>query len=97
MTDAFSKASHGSPLGGLKAQPAWHPTSLACGDPAASAIPTTTSCVGGPTTFEQLKPLFAQMSPSELKKTADWLVPDASETAIRCRMWDIKNGTEQHM
>jgi len=84
MTDAFSKASHGSPLGGLKAQPA-------------SAIPTTTSCVGGPTTFEQLKPLFAQMSPSELKKTADWLVPDASETAIRCRMWDIKNGTEQHM
>jgi len=47
--------------------------------------------------FEELQPLFHQMSPGELRKTADWLVPDASEVAIRCRMWDINNGTEQHM
>ena len=49
------------------------------------------------TTFEDLKPLFHQMSHSELQKTADWLVPDASDIAILTRAWDIKNHTERHM
>ena len=49
------------------------------------------------TTFEDLKPLFHQMSPNELQKTADWLVPDASDIAIMARAWDIKNHTERHM
>ena len=47
------------------------------------------------TTFEDLKPLFHQMSHSELQKTADWLVPDASDVAILTRAWDIKNHTER--
>ena len=84
MTDAFSKASHGSPLGGLKAQPA-------------SAIPTTTSCVGGPTTFEQLKPLFRQMSPYQLQLTANHLIPHATDLeALTCRKFDLVNQTERH-
>ena len=49
------------------------------------------------TTFEDLKPLFHQMSHDELQKTADWLVPDASDIAILTRAWDIKNHTERHM
>ncbi|MBQ7648991.1 MAG: hypothetical protein IJS92_07970 [Paludibacteraceae bacterium] len=49
------------------------------------------------TTFEDLKPLFREMSPYELQKTADWLVPDASDVAILARAWDIKNHTERHM
>ena len=49
------------------------------------------------TTFEDLKPLFHQMSPYELRKTADWLVPNASDIAIQTRAWDIKNHTERHM
>ena len=48
-------------------------------------------------TFEDLKPLFHQMSPYELRKTADWLVPNASDIAIQTRAWDIKNHTEKHM
>ena len=48
---AFGKASRGSPLCGLKAQPAWHPTAQACGDLAASALPKTSAslaCFGDP-------------------------------------------------
>ena len=47
--------------------------------------------------FEELKPLFDQMSLSELRKTADWLVPDASDIAVLTRAWAIRNHTEQHM
>ena len=47
-------------------------------------------------TFEEIKPLFHEMSLVELQKTADWLVPDASEIAIRTRLWDIENETVKH-
>ena len=49
------------------------------------------------TTFEAWKQLFPQMYHTELQKTADWLVPDASDIAILTRAWDIKNHTERHM
>ena len=47
--------------------------------------------------FEELKPLFELMNWRELRKTADWLVPDASDTMILIRAGDIRMGIEQHM
>ena len=49
------------------------------------------------TTFEDLKPLFHQMSHDELQKTVEWLIPYASDIAILTRAWDIKNRTERRM
>ena len=48
-------------------------------------------------TFEDLKPLFHQMSYSELRKAGDWLVPNAADIGMQTGAWDIKNHTERHM
>ena len=49
-------------------------------------------------TFEEIKPLFRQMSPMELTRTANHLIEYATDEAmLGCRRWDLLNGTEQHM
>jgi len=42
--------------------------------------------------FEELKPLFQLMHRAERRKTADWLIGDASEIAVNLRMADLKMG-----
>lgn len=48
-------------------------------------------------TFEQIKPLFRQMSPYQLALTANHLIPHATDLeALTCRKFDLINQTERH-
>ena len=48
-------------------------------------------------TFEQLKPLFRQMSPYQLSLAANHLIPYATdEISLMTRRWDLLNHTERH-
>ena len=55
------------PPGGIKATPAWHPTAQACGDPATSALPTTTFAgyVGDPKKGRVMVPISQLHSMAE--------------------------------
>ena len=47
-------------------------------------------------TLEDLKPLFRQMSPVELARTANHLIEYADDlAAITCRKYDLVNETEK--
>ena len=49
-------------------------------------------------TFEELKPLFRQMSPYQLSLTANHLIPYATDIeALTCRKYDLVTGVEKHM
>ncbi len=63
-----ARRSHQMALCAIKATPAWHPTAQACGDPAASALPTANSLWLGLRRGPQNNPAANMRQKGKMKK-----------------------------